>query len=193
MRKAREEYEVRYALERIAAAVPVTTAEVDSLTKLLESVPVPMLRKEERALVLHYDFSTRDAATAEIARIRKAGGGWNRLREILRGDPTFVGTVQLLSLSAQGIAEPAVAAALLDPVGPSLTGPFEMTGRWIVMDRLKLDPGRAMTGDEIHEDVERRIRQDRLEPARAAWLAQRRRERVVTIDEKLLDGLSPGG
>jgi hypothetical protein len=193
MRKGREDFEVRYALDRIAAAVPVTAAAVDSVTKFLESVPVAMLRKEERALVLRYDFSTRDAATAELARIRDAGGGWTRLQEILRGDHTFVGAVQLLSLSAQGIAEPAVAAALLDPVGASVTGPFELTGRWVIMDRLKLDPGRAMTGDEIHDDVERRIRQDRFEPARTAWIAQRRRDRAVTIDEKLLDGLSPGG
>ncbi|MGH2570009.1 MAG: hypothetical protein ACRDGR_02205, partial [bacterium] len=193
MRKAREEYEVRTALDRIAADVQVTAAEVDSMTKLLESVPVPLLRKEERALVLRYEFSTRDAATAELARIRDSGGGWTRLQEILRGDHAFIGTVQLLSLSAGGIAEPPVSAALLDPVGASLTGPFELTGRWVVMDRLRLDPGRAMTGDEIYEDVERRIRQDRFEPTRAAWIAQRRRERTIVIDEKLLDGLSPGG
>jgi hypothetical protein len=192
MRKAREEHEVRYALDRIATQVEVKPAEVDSVKTLLQSIPVPMLRMEDRALVLRYDFPTRAAAADELERIRKAGGGWNRMREILRGDHTFIGTVHVLSLSAQGVAEPA-AAALLDPFGAALTGPFEMTGRWVVIDRLRLDPGRTMTEDEIREEIERRVRQDRFEPACAAWIAQRRRDRAVTVDERLLDALSPGG
>jgi hypothetical protein len=156
-------------------------------------LPVPILRKEERALVLRYDFPTRTAATAELARIRAAGGGWSRLREILRGDHAFAGTVQLLSLSGQGVAEPVIAAALLDPLGADLTGPFDMTGRWVVMHRLKLDPARAMTEDEIREEIDRRIRQDRSEAANGDWIVQRRRARSVTVDEDLLDALSPGG
>jgi hypothetical protein len=171
----------------------VSPAEVDSVKHMMLSLPVPVLRKSARALVLRYEFPSRAAATAERDRLREAGGGWNRLREILRGDHAFVGTVQLLSMSAQGVAEPAVAAAILDPFGPSLTGPFEMTGRWAVVDRLKLDPDRPMTEEEIREEVERRVRQDRFDAATASWIAQRRRDRAVTVDEKLLDALSPGG
>jgi hypothetical protein len=193
LRKAREEHEVRFAVNRLETLIAVEPTEADSLREFLETVPVPMFRKDDRALVLRYGLPGREAAGVELARIRAAGGGWSRLRELFDGDPGFSGSVQLLSLTPHSLADPALTSAVLDPFGPTLVGPFEMTGRWVVIDRLELEPARAMTDEEIRQAVEERIRQDRSRAARDAWLAARRRERGVIVDPDLLDALSPGG
>jgi len=193
LRKAREEYEVRWAMSRLDGAVGVEPAEVDSLREMLRSLPLAIFRKEDRALVLRYDLPTRADALTEMTRIQSSGGGWARLRELFDGDPAFAGSVQLISVAQGSLADPDLTSAVLDPGGPALVGPFERTGRWVVVDRLKLEPSRVMTDGEIRQMLEERIRQDRAAANRAAWLAQRRRDRGVAIDRELLDALSPGG
>jgi hypothetical protein len=193
VRKARENFEIRVAGDWIENTIRVDPAVVDSVEGFLRSMPIEMFRHEEQARVLRFDFQTRAAAALELSRIREAGDGVARLRALIRGDPGFDGTVQLLSMTAAGLAHAEIASSVLDPAAPRLSGPFELAGRWVVFDRLALEPSRAMTEEEVRKTIEDRIRNERAPAARLAWIEQRRTERAVTVDEDLLDALGPGG
>ncbi len=155
-------------------------------------MPVQMFRHEDRARVLRLDFDRRGTAMAELGRLR-AAGSTVRLREILDGDPAFDGSIHLLSLTAAGLARPEIASIVLDPDASRTSGPFELGGRWVIFDRMGFEPSRAMTDDEVTRTIEDRLRNERAGAAQTEWLAERRRERSVTVDEDLLDALSPGG
>jgi hypothetical protein len=73
----------------------------------------------------------------------------------------------------------------------ALAGPADLGGIWVLAECLRIQPGRQLTPDEIREDVRERLRRSDRRGVEA-WLADRREELGMRVDEAALDAIAPG-
>jgi parvulin-like peptidyl-prolyl isomerase len=98
----------------------------------------------------------------------------------------------VVTLAPGGIGLPQIEQALFEEGQPEITGPIELGGAWVLVERLAFEPSRRLDSDEIRSDLTDRIRRGEASLAVANWLEERKRERGVLIDEDALSQLAPG-
>lgn len=181
---------VQLAVDRIDSSSP-DLAEADSVAALLHSSQPELFRRETRARVLRIELTDPAVARAERDRVVAAGGGRARIQAILESEAAAVGTCRVLLLSRSEIGDPQVAATLFDGPAGVLAGPVELSGLWVLMETWALLPAHQLTAEEILVEVRQRMRRgDRAAVER--WLAERREQVGVLVDEQALDQLAPG-
>lgn len=182
---------VQVALDQINSGAP-DLAEADSVAALLHSSQPELFHRAPRARVFRIELPTEEAARAERNRIREAGGVRARFREILESKAVAAGTYRVLSVARGDMNAPATEAKLFDePVG-TLVGPVEQSGVWVLLETLARFPERELTADEVLVEVRQRMRRGNDKATIDAWLAARRKQVGVTVDEQTLDRLAPG-
>jgi hypothetical protein len=127
-----------------------------------------------------------------VARIRQAGGPEARLREILDGVHAPFGTYHLL-LSARNELPPAAADDIFASGPGTVTGPHQAGDAWVVLCCLELKDAETRSQADILAELNARQGQSGDAGRVAQWIAQRERELGVSIDERVLDALTPGG
>jgi hypothetical protein len=190
--QAQEEVWVGRALEDIQARIRIPPERVDSLaTQILVAQPDAFVRSA-RSRFIRFDFATREDASRERAEIVRAGDATTRLEHVLRGAPSGMRSFHVVTLSPGGIGHPQIEQALFEEGQPEITGPIELGGAWVLVERLAFEPSRRLDSDEIRSDLTDRIRRGEASLAVANWLEERKRERGVLIDEDALSQLAPG-
>ena len=183
---------VSAALEDIQARIVVSPERVDTLATAIASAQPDAFERTARARFLRFDFSTPEGASAELSEILRAGGGMERLKEILSGAPTRMLAYHVMALSPGGVGVPSIETALFDEAAPRITGPHALASAWVVIERLALERSRWMGDEAIHEELADRVRRSETPAAVTRWLEARKRELGVSIDEEALAQISPG-
>jgi hypothetical protein len=164
----------------------------DSLALLLESTRPDLFLPQPKARILRIDLPSREAGLAERAAIRRAGGPAARLLEILDGSLLPEGPYHLLSATRNDLP-PAAAVDLFEGGAGAVTGPHALGGSWVVLGCLEVREAEARTQAEILAEVAPHLNPGGDASHVAEWIARREKELGVTIDEKVLDSLTPGG
>lgn len=189
LRLDREEILVQAAITDLEGTVQ-GAAGSDSLLQILRESQPQLFRRDARARILRFDLPTREAAQRELEAIRRAGGGEAYLRSLLEGDEPMGANYHVLDLEYRNAPDLPLRDEIFEGGVGTLSGPHELLGSWVAMVCLDLDEGREYTAEEMQEFVSNRTGTGGAVVAQ--WLAQRRAERGVSIDEDALDALGPG-
>jgi len=162
----------------------------DSLLAILRTSQPQLFRSEARARLLRFDLPTRERAEREVREIRRAGGGPERLRELLEAPWPFPGTYHLLELTRAAFPDSAMARAVFDGPRGVPTGPWEVPGTWAVVVCLAVEPPRDLTPGEIRATMSAGATRPSVVQE---WVRLRRTQVGVTVNEDALDELGPGG
>ncbi len=196
VRNARDAHFIRGAVSHLEMGSSPAPSRVDSVAAILAASQPGLFFRDRSARVLRFDFRTQEAALVEMDRIARAGGASARLREVVRGDPTFDGDFRVFLLSPSG-AGSSVASDLEEIVFErevgTLGGPFPVGEAWSLVECLERMPDQSLEGDEIREEVVRLLSGQRSPQLVARWVRERRSVAGVRVDVEGLDPLAPGG
>jgi hypothetical protein len=188
----REERRLRRVREEITSRIELENSTVDSLASALRASRGDLFRHAERAWLVRFDLRTREAALEERHRILKAGGAMARLDEVLKGDFAFRGAYHIIQLTPDGVTDPRVETAIFAEAPGTLRGPFELLGNWTLLECRSVEPARPMAPEEIRDHVRTQLIRGEAVAALSSWIATRRQEMRVTINEDALGALGPG-
>ncbi|MBZ0269647.1 hypothetical protein K8I85_15960 [bacterium] len=188
LRSGRAERLIRVAIQRIErdAVVP---GDNESLMRALRESQPQLLRSEPKARLLRMDLPTRELAESEVAAIARAGGGRERLREILSMPGPVPGAYHLLESNASAITEPAVREAVFDGETGTPLGPFESVGAWFVLVCLEIEPPRDVDVEELSGSSLGASGPEAVQQ----WIRERREAVGVSVNRDALDEIGPGG
>lgn len=184
----RKERVIRLAIRRIEQDA-VDPAENELLMEALRESQPQLLRTEPRARLLRLDLPTRELAEEEARAVTAAGGGRERLREILSSSRPMPGSYHLLESNASAIPEPAVRDAVFGGAVDRPLGPYEAVGGWFVLVCLEVAPPRDIEAAELATASAGTSEPEVLQ----SWIRKRRDEVGVVIHRDALDELGPGG
>jgi hypothetical protein len=190
---SREDRAVQRAVREIERRAGEVATPADSLAVLLQETQPSLFRRAPRARVLRFDLTSRAAADAEVARIRRAGGPLPRLVELLEGDPTTGPAYHVLSVTPAEVSSLEGVGEILREGAGTVSGPYPLGDLWIVLACLDVSAAPAPTRDRVLADLRARTSPDAHSRRVEEWVRQRARERGVAIDEDVLDALAPGG
>lgn len=190
--RSEEERAVQRGIAEIFSSADAPQAPPDSLARFLATTRPDLFRSRPTIRILRLDLPSRAAGIAERSAIRRAGGPEARLKEILDGILLPEGSYHLLFTTRNDLPPIAADELFRGGVG-TVTGPHALGGVWVVMCCLEARDDEPRTPEEVLAEM--RTRQSpSADPRRVAeWVAQREKERGVTIDERVLDALTPGG
>jgi hypothetical protein len=188
--RAGEDLRARLAMERLNRELRIDPAELDSIATMLQAAQPQLFERGEVARVLWFDFPTADVARAEGERLHAAGGR-ARLAELFAANEPIPFTYYVTAVGAGALEVPSISDAIAREGVGAVSGPHDLGGTWVVVECLSFQPARRLTREEVLEDVRSRLRHgDRRAVER--WVAVRRQEVGVTVDETGLDALAPG-
>ena len=184
----RRERLIRLAIRRIEEDAVDPTDNESLLRALRESQP-QLLRTEPRVLLLRFDLPTRELAEEEMRAVRAAGGGRERLRELLTSSRPMSGAYHLLESNASAIPEPAVRDAVFAGAIDRPLGPYEAAGAWFVLVCLEVEPPRDFDVKELAAASATGSGPEAVQQ----WIRKRREEVGVSVNRDALDEIGPGG
>ncbi|MGQ0722003.1 MAG: hypothetical protein ACT4PE_10580 [Candidatus Eiseniibacteriota bacterium] len=187
---ARADHLAGMAAEQMSRDVQVDATDLDSLATMLQATQPHLFERRATARVLWFDFPAPEVAAEEGERLR-ARGGRARLAEVLTDDRPVPFSYHVTTVGPGGLDIPEVSAAILRGGVGAISGPHDLGGTWIVVECLSLEAARRLTREEVLEDVRLRMRHGD-QRAVQQWLASRKEELRVTVDEARLDVLAPG-
>lgn len=131
---------------------------------------------------------TLERAAADAAVVTAAGGDWNAVLEAHSKNPQNKEAGGEVTMPAEGTGALHDALFALSEAG-QISAPFPVEGGWGVARLDSIEAGRAMTLDEVREQVGLRMRNIRKDEALNALLDQWRGEYAVDVHADVLPQL----
>lgn len=188
--RARADHLAAVAAEGMSREGTVDPAELDSIATMLQSAQPHLFERRATARVLWLEFPDSEIAAAEGTRLRLTGGR-ARLAEVLAADRLVPFTYHVTAVGPAALDIPEISEAIFRGGVGAVSGPHDLGGTWVVVECLSLEPARQLTREEVLEDVGMRMRHGDQRGVQR-WLASRKEELRVTVDEARLDALAPG-